>query len=851
MSKAFLSHSSKDKGFVKGVADALGSALCHYDERTFEPTGDSADEILSALEDSEVFVLFLSANSLNSPWVQKEIKYARHMFFEGKITAVAIFPLDKTPRDTLEPWLRPFVVQTLMVQKLVGLRIRSMLIMPDTISSSRFIGRDSELSSLKSMLRDRSVSKPSAVMISGIGGIGKRRLLGRAYEDLYPFIPKHWVQIELGSYEGEAVLYERMLEYFEPLSDWAASLKKLEIFLGLTPAEKTLELARVFSEIEKTKQVVVLIFYNDIVNSDGNLEEWLISAIRASSPSYPVLAVSTVRGPGPRSLASISDIPYLKLNSIEDKDARHLFELLCDDIKVVVPESLTDQVVASVGGHPGLLELSAKLMKAAGAARFRIELSSSDGKSALEEYVEKALENVPLSDAEKSIILLVDELGGATPEDVLFGFTNDQHYEHVSVSLAKLLDYGMLEDSGETLRAASHLRLVIRRWKNHKALQDFLVPVRKNLVSILDQAQDIEGGSYLALRASIAAAIRENGEFSSVLVSKPLLAAQQLRVARKLYDERAFILAAEKAKAAFENRMALSDEGVVEALRILGLVGVRKNNDVLKEFSCTELDRISSGKTRKIAAFIRGFEKRLAGDFRGAEQQLMVALGNGGTGDFHVLRELAASLLEQGRAQEAEQYARGALRIAPTNPFIMDILVACLIDRFRDSVHDQGLKEEIRMLLARLASSDEREQQSFSPRREIGFAMASRRYPEAKSLLDKQKKNSHKIWYRGLLAEWLLRSGESREALITLDGLHRPPQNAGADEELLEFALVRTTKVLALAGSGRFDEAINDYNRNARFLSLKSAEELRKILVEEIARAPGVRSQAVRDFAKR
>lgn len=851
MSKAFLSHSSKDKGFVKGVADALGSALCHYDERTFEPTGDSAEEILTALGNSEAFVLFLSKNALDSPWVQKEIKYAKHMFFEGKIASVAIFPLDKTQRDELDTWLRPFVVQTLMVQKLVGLRIRSMLIARDAVSSSRFIGRDSELSGLKSMLRDRSASKPSAVIVSGVSGIGKRRLLERAYEDLYPFIPKHWVQIELGSYEGEAVLYERMLEYFEPAPDWTASLEKLEKFLELSPSEKTSELSRLLSEIEKTKQVVVVIFSNDIVNSDGNLEEWLLSAIRATSPSYPVLAITTVRGPGPRSLASISDIPYLKLNSIDDVDARHLFELLCDDVKNVAPEILVDQVVAAVGGHPGLLELSAKLMKATGAARFKIDLSSNDGKSALEEYVEKALENVPLSDIEKAIILLVEELGGATPEDVLFGFANDEHYENVSASLAKLLDYGMLEDSGENLRAASHLRLIMRRWKKNRELQEFLVPARKNLVSILDQAQDLEGGSYLALRASIAAAIRADGEFSNVLVSKPLLAAQQLRVARKLYDERAFIPAAEKAKAAFENRIALSDDGIVEVLRILGLVGVRKNIGDLKEFSYAELDRIASVKTIKIAAFIRGFEKRLAGDFRGAEQQLLVALGYGGTGDFHVLRELAASLLEQGKAQEAEKHARGALRIAPTNPFVIDILVACLIDRFRDSIHDKGLEEEIRTLLTRLASSDEREQQSFSPRREIGFAMASRRYSEAKTLLDRHKKDSHKIWYRALLAEWLLRSGDSREALTTLDGLHRPPQGGEADEEILEFALVRTTKVLALSDAGRFDEAITEYERNARFLSPKSAEELRKVLVGEIARAPGIRSEAVRAFAKK
>src|SRR5260221_7110725 len=63
--KAFLSHSSKDKAFVREVGSLLGEAQCEYDEYTFEHTLNTS-AIHSALQRCDVFVLFLSANSTKS-----------------------------------------------------------------------------------------------------------------------------------------------------------------------------------------------------------------------------------------------------------------------------------------------------------------------------------------------------------------------------------------------------------------------------------------------------------------------------------------------------------------------------------------------------------------------------------------------------------------------------------------------------------------------------------------------------------------------------------------------------------------------------------------------------------------
>jgi hypothetical protein len=74
----FLSHSSKDKeSYVHKVYAKLGADRCVYDEQTFEAGMQSLEEILGNLQKVDLFVLFLSNNSLNSDWVHTEILEAK------------------------------------------------------------------------------------------------------------------------------------------------------------------------------------------------------------------------------------------------------------------------------------------------------------------------------------------------------------------------------------------------------------------------------------------------------------------------------------------------------------------------------------------------------------------------------------------------------------------------------------------------------------------------------------------------------------------------------------------------------------------------------------------------------
>jgi hypothetical protein len=130
--KAFLSHSSKDKVFVSQVVKQLGILQCEYDEYTFDFTLNTA-AIRSALKRCGLFVLFLSSNSVNSSFVDEELRTALEGRAKGLIKQILIFSIDLTSYKALPEWLREInVVQHMSNPKACGRKIQAALIALET-----------------------------------------------------------------------------------------------------------------------------------------------------------------------------------------------------------------------------------------------------------------------------------------------------------------------------------------------------------------------------------------------------------------------------------------------------------------------------------------------------------------------------------------------------------------------------------------------------------------------------------------------------------------------------------------------------------------------------------------------
>jgi tetratricopeptide (TPR) repeat protein len=143
-----------------------------------------------------------------------------------------------------------------------------------------------------------------------------------------------------------------------------------------------------------------------------------------------------------------------------------------------------------------------------------------------------------------------------------------------------------------------------------------------------------------------------------------------------------------------------------------------------------ELSKMGTQQSRRHVHFIKGFDARWNGYFEIAETEFGEALKINPK-DTHALREIAQLLVMREDYAPAERYARDALARNPGNPFVIDILLNCLIER-RKVIHLDLLEdEEIHDLFAQLEVADRRERSDFSDLRQSHYHSALMNFPEA------------------------------------------------------------------------------------------------------------------------
>jgi TIR domain len=96
---AFISHSTKDKPFVRKLAaDLVGNGVKVWLDEQRILVGDSVPEkIAQGLAQSDFFLLVVSENSVESPWVKKELNSALVNEIERRKVAVLPIKLDDAP----------------------------------------------------------------------------------------------------------------------------------------------------------------------------------------------------------------------------------------------------------------------------------------------------------------------------------------------------------------------------------------------------------------------------------------------------------------------------------------------------------------------------------------------------------------------------------------------------------------------------------------------------------------------------------------------------------------------------------------------------------------------------------
>lgn len=297
MGRIFLSHSSKQKGYVEVVARNLGKQRVVYDAWTFEEGNKTLEEIYKGIDVTGLFVFFISQESLNSDWVKKEILKAEEYIKNGKIKQFLPVIIDEKIKhsDPLIPdWMKddynlryvskPTKVVDLIKQKQ---RLISWDLFPNKKDLDQlFIGRTEQLKQFQTRIYDIDIPYPNCITVSGLNAIGRRKFL------------KHSL-INSNTIRAEYVSPIITLDYRCSIEDFIIRIyglgysqmdsSEVTDLLRRTIDEKINIATKLLREIESSDNILFIEDNNAIVARDGNIPDWFIQIVENISDSPNIL----------------------------------------------------------------------------------------------------------------------------------------------------------------------------------------------------------------------------------------------------------------------------------------------------------------------------------------------------------------------------------------------------------------------------------------------------------------------------------------------------------------------------------------------------------------------------------
>lgn len=192
MEKAFLSHSSSDKTLVRHVANLLGTHHCAYDEYSFSPGLRTLDEIFREMDESDVFVIFISEKALSSQWVKQEVAEAWKRLSQEKlerILPIIIDPnIDHNHKDMPEWLSEKYNLRLVQNEMVICNMIRNMLRQVNFKHNPRnlelehlFVGRNDEMAKFERDINNLDCWVPTYIIAYNFyEGIGRKKFLRNA-----------------------------------------------------------------------------------------------------------------------------------------------------------------------------------------------------------------------------------------------------------------------------------------------------------------------------------------------------------------------------------------------------------------------------------------------------------------------------------------------------------------------------------------------------------------------------------------------------------------------------------------------------------------------------------------------
>ncbi|MCW5736984.1 MAG: toll/interleukin-1 receptor domain-containing protein, partial [Enhydrobacter sp.] len=624
--KAFLSHSSRDKGIVCDVFNMLGAANAELDAETFDRGLLNVAAIQEALKRSSLYVLFLSHSAVASGMVRYEALQAQELVARGIMEMFLVVCLDESAFASAdENWKGfNFVRKAVSAQSIARL-VQSQLAVGQArrkATKQPFVGRFEEQDSVKTAL-SASGPKTAALYISGNVGIGRRTFAKRIFQDRFPAVNQLFPELRVDELDGTLEIYRKLNELITPISTLAAYRARIMGFTIAGEEQRAALIAQLLTRLLEARESLLVVDNGGLLTDDGKLQPIFKRVIELlGSQSYPPMAMIAERMVPRRYRSETPTIIFCPLPSLNTDQLKQLISFKLQDADISYTDEDVRQLTDLSDGHPFNVQM---LVDAIREHTLKVFLADpSDFNQWKQRQGAAFLKKLSFSQEETRILAGLRDFRGLDFDTLVLLSTSE--LQVAGRAVARLLDLHIIEAAGEVLQISPPIRAAIERDSRFVlAAQDRrnALQVVSGVLHIDSEAKDV---SISMIDAGVLATLQDGRDVPETF-SVFLFPSHLVWLARRKYHEKRYRDCIRLSRAALEgadNRLSVA--GQIEACRYLCLASAHRNEKSDFDFGISALRRFpSDARAKSNMNFLLGFNERLAGRLPEAEKYMRIA----------------------------------------------------------------------------------------------------------------------------------------------------------------------------------------------------------------------------------
>lgn len=692
MNKAFLSHSSAQKDFVRKVYKLLGASRCVFDECCFDNGKKIIDEILRGLQNTDLFILFVSNESLDSDWVQQEIVLA-DMFMQKhglkQILPILIDPKIKPGLDDRIPnWMKQYLMKPIQTPEMAKLKILSALRHLDMDTNpiykakrNLFVGRYKEKEELEGILNLYVEPHYNAICVSGLEGIGRRTFLRKFFEE------KHILNTSnepiLLSLNNRSSIDNLILSLIKYKKDVISS-DDLEELDSKSITEKTTVLQNLFKSLANENEYIFIIDDGCVVRPTMEVSNWFVKAIDIpeNHDCFYISVISRFR-PSHRFLSNHDDFISISIDALSVPEVRNLFFGYGKALGIS-SSSKYNEILSTLNGIPSQVYYAVEYIR-----RFGIDVTLRN-KGIILDYGDKPVMSIIADIKERgeesfSLLVLLSKLQ-TTSYDMIYNLVGNTDFVNQELEFFYVSGvFSLFGENKEYIEVHYSIADYIRRSR-----VDIKPEYRQKLNDSVEEFVDRQASNVLFTDLSqmyhdIRGAIMAGKEISS----KYYLPSFTLNAIAELYNNSQY-----NSVINLVDKMLLKsnqyDENTIREYRYWLCMSLARNKDRRFEKEVQYFYESAD------YYFLKGFYWRLKKDLRKAEEFLGEALKLN-SNHQRTKREIVNVYIMNENYQEGLTLAKENFMRKKTNPFHIQAYFICLLHNNEQNV--ESVKEELSMLL--------------------------------------------------------------------------------------------------------------------------------------------------------